>query len=176
MFTLTAFSALTFATAAYAGAIIDLTHARRDINMSLGLPSSVRATGTGYFGRPWPGGKGSFFHNFVNCKGLPRDVWAADDYANGQPFANGWSKNNLYCSGEDGLALKLERKQFKDPGSATGEGRTYDFTSGEVRTVDFYGYGTYSSCFKPSAISGTSAAVRVFTFLTCVRVNDFCLC
>jgi Glycosyl hydrolases family 16 len=83
-------------------------------------------------------------------------------WSNGYPFANGWDPNSHFFNRDDGLLLKLERKKFSDPGSGTGGGVTYEFTSGEVRSKDFYGYGTYSVCMKPAKVSGTSASFFVF--------------
>lgn len=87
---------------------------------------------------------------------LPTGPWA-----NGQPFNNGWKPNNLFFDPKEGLSLKLERKHFEDPGSKTGAGTSYDFTSGEVRSKDFYGYGTYSVCMRPAKVSGTSASFYI---------------
>lgn len=82
-------------------------------------------------------------------------------WANGQPFNCGWKPNQHYFHDDDGLTLLLERKQFVDPGTKTGGGRTFPYTSGEVRSRSFYGYGTYSVCMKPAKVSGTSASFYV---------------
>ncbi|MGF1681270.1 family 16 glycosylhydrolase [Photobacterium minamisatsumaniensis] len=76
---------------------------------------------------------------------------AADGWANGSPFLNAWSANALTFSG-DGLAITLS--DIPSLG--------YDYTSGELRTSQFYGYGCYEAEIKPSAVSGVVTAF--FTF------------
>jgi hypothetical protein len=102
-----------------------------------------RTPNGGYLKRPWPKGEPSFFYNFAGATSLADDFWSSGPWANGQPFTNGWDPGYLFFSSDGGLTLKLERKPFSDPGTSTGTGKRYDFTGGEVRSKDFYGYGTY---------------------------------
>lgn len=71
----------------------------------------------------------------------------ADGYANGQPFLVGWSKHNRHIS-EGALKLDLRRDIFQDPGSESGKGHQYPYTSGELRSHGFYGAGCYSVCMS----------------------------
>lgn len=81
----------------------------------------------------------------------------ADGWANGQPFNNGWSKWNHHFQ-NDALVLDLKKQWFNDPGSKTGNGRSYPYTSAEFRTHDFFGAGCYSVCMKPARDSGVSTS------------------
>lgn len=89
---------------------------------------------------------GSFSESFN--RGLDKKHWLmADGYANGQPFKVGWSKKNYHV--HDGtLMLDLKRESYTDPGSQTGHGKTYPYTSGEIRSLDYYGEGCYSVCMS----------------------------
>jgi hypothetical protein len=108
--------------------------------VSAALPSSVRLQSAP-----------SFTHYFT--KDLGPFEWAGP-YANGQPFACGWSPNSGYMK-DDKLILQMTKKQFKD-NSATGYGATYDYTAGQIITPKYYGGGCFSVCMKPPAISGVS--------------------
>ncbi|WEM43416.1 family 16 glycosylhydrolase [Photobacterium sp. DA100] len=77
---------------------------------------------------------------------------AADGWANGSPFLNAWSSTALDFS-TDGMAIVLS----DDP--LLG----YYYTSGELRTTDFYGYGCYEVEMRPAAVSGVVSAF--FTFM-----------
>jgi beta-glucanase (GH16 family) len=67
----------------------------------------------------------------------------ADGWTNGSPFDNAWSANNVLF--EDGnMILRLEETPLLGK----------DYTSGEYRTIGFYGYGCYEASFKPVPESG----------------------
>lgn len=60
-----------------------------------------------------------------------------------------------------GLSLFVKKIPFEDYGSDSGEGNTYPYTSGEVRSNDFYGAGCYSTCMRPSGRSGVSSSFYI---------------
>ena len=75
----------------------------------------------------------------------------ADGWKNGSPFDNGWLADHV--SFHDGLLdLRL------DDVSSLGE----PYSSGELRTAGFYGYGCYEASFKPIAVPGV--VTSLFTF------------
>lgn len=78
--------------------------------------------------------------------------WAkADGWKNGAPFDNAWLADHV--SNHDGwLDLRL------DAVASLGE----PYSSGEVRSTGFYGYGCYEASFKPIAAPGVVTAF--FTF------------
>ena len=77
---------------------------------------------------------------------------AADGWANGSPFLNAWSSTALDFS-SDGLGIVLSDTPLLG----------YDYTSGELRTSQFYGYGCYEVEMRPAAVSGVVSAF--FTFM-----------
>lgn len=101
-------------------------------------------------GKPRPAGGDSFLDDFG---GYDSTLWTkADGWSNGAPFDNGWQADHV---------------DFEDPGLLTitldntpSSGEPY--TSGEYRTLSFYGYGCYEARFKPVAESGIVTAF--FTF------------
>lgn len=87
------------------------------------------------------------FHDWFRG-GINYNRWFfADAYANGQPFLVGWSKRN-HQLWNGALQLILKRDRFKDPGSASGGGRHFDYTSGEIRSINYYSSGCYSACMS----------------------------
>ena len=78
--------------------------------------------------------------------------WAkADGWANGSPFDNAWSADHVtFGNGE--MLLRL------DDISQLGE----PYTSGEYRTLGFYGYGCYEASMKPA--QGAGAVTSLFTY------------
>lgn len=75
----------------------------------------------------------------------------ADGWTNGSPFDNAWRADHVTVT--DGrLDLRL------DDVSALGE----PYTSGELRTNGFYGYGCYEASFKP--IMAPGVVTSLFTF------------
>lgn len=77
---------------------------------------------------------------------------AADGWANGSPFLNAWSSAALDFS-NDGLGVVLSDSPLLG----------YAYTSGELRTNAFYGYGCYEVEMRPAAVSGVVSAF--FTFM-----------
>lgn len=86
------------------------------------------------------------------CTSFDGARWVrADGWANGSPFDNGWRADHATVAG--GLVdLRL------DDVSSSGQ----PYTSGEVRTSGYYGYGCYEASFKPVRQSGVVSAF--FTF------------
>jgi beta-glucanase (GH16 family) len=79
-------------------------------------------------------------------------LWSkADGWANGSPFDNGWSASAIQF-GTEGMAIELS--------DTPNNGEPY--TSGELRTTEFYGYGCYEVGMKPVPESGVITAF--FTF------------
>lgn len=69
--------------------------------------------------------------------------YASGPWSNGAPFLNGWLSDHVsFVNG----ALKLT---FDNKASS---GMPY--SSGEYRTLAYYGYGCYESRFKPASVSG----------------------
>jgi len=96
-----------------------------------------------------PTAQGSFTDQFTSFDSVR---WVkADGWANGSPFDNGWRADHATVAG--GLVdLRL------DDVSSSGQ----PYTSGEVRTSGYYGYGCYEASFKPVRQSGVVSAF--FTF------------
>lgn len=72
---------------------------------------------------------------------------ASDGWSNGSPFDCSWHTENVTF--EDGL-MKLTID------------KTYEYTAGEYRSNDFYGYGLYEVCMKP--IKNTGVVSSFFTY------------
>jgi endo-1,3-1,4-beta-glycanase ExoK len=88
-------------------------------------------------------------------------TWAlVGPYSNGQPFLAGWDPSLGYVSRADGkLTLRVERKEFYDYSQTGGGGGTrYPFSSAEIRSHQYYGIGCYSTCMRPSGVSGVSSS------------------
>ncbi|WP_413110389.1 family 16 glycosylhydrolase [Thaumasiovibrio sp. DFM-14] len=77
---------------------------------------------------------------------------AADGWANHSPFLNAWSAEALQFD-NNGMTINLTDTPLLN----------YDYTSGELRTSGFYGYGCYEVEMKPAAVSGVVSAF--FTFM-----------
>lgn len=100
--------------------------------------------------KPVPSEAGSFVDNL---DGYNTSIWTkADGWSNGSPFANGWQADHIDIFDAGLLTITL------DDVPSSGE----DYTSGEYRTIDFYGYGCYQARFKPVATLGVVTAL--FTF------------
>lgn len=113
--------------------------------------------------RAYPKGSPSFFDNFIGAESLDYSRWwTSGPWANGQPFNNGWDRSFFFFKADDGLSLKLEKKRFEDPGSSSGGYQSYDFTSGELRSADFYGYGCYSTCMLAARVSGVTSSFYIY--------------
>lgn len=74
---------------------------------------------------------------------------------------NGWSSSNHHISGSGALSLDLKKDTFVDPGSSSGQGKSYPYTSGEIRSRNFYGAGCYTVCMKSSGVSGVSSSFYI---------------
>ena len=84
--------------------------------------------------------------------------WAkAGPWSNGSPFANGWDASAVTFSSANGMTVKLDDAPF-----IVDQTTTYPYTSGELRTTGYYGYGCYEVTMKPVAESGVVTAF--FTF------------
>lgn len=81
----------------------------------------------------------------------------ADGWANGQPFQCGWDKGYHHFQ-NNALVLDLKKDQFNDPGSASGNYRSFPFTSAEFRSYNFFGSGCYTVCMKSARDSGVSSS------------------
>jgi len=96
-----------------------------------------------------PAAAGSFVDHFDVQDGVR---WSrADGWANGSPFDNAWLADHvLYSAGLVELRL--------DDVAALGQ----PYSSGELRTNAYYGYGCYEASFKPIAVPGV--VTSLFTF------------
>jgi endo-1,3-1,4-beta-glycanase ExoK len=88
--------------------------------------------------------------------------WTSGTYANGYPFASGWDPSFYPLDPNEGLVLKAKRQTFYNPMATSPETSKYEFTSAELRSVDFYGYGCFSACMKPAKASGVSSSFFVY--------------
>jgi beta-glucanase (GH16 family) len=96
-----------------------------------------------------PVAQGTFTDQFTSFDGAR---WIkADGWANGSPFDNGWRADHATLAGGL-LDLRLD--------DVLSSGQPY--TSGEVRTTGYYGYGCYEASFKPARTPGVVSAF--FTF------------
>lgn len=75
----------------------------------------------------------------------------ADRWANGSPFLNAWRADHA-TNGSGRLTLRLDNQKSLG----------YPYSSGEVRTNGFYGYGCYQVSMKPARVSGQ--VTGFFTF------------
>lgn len=96
-----------------------------------------------------PAASGSFTDHF-NAYDATR--WSkADGWKNGSPFDNAWAADHVTVANGK-LDLRL------DDVALLGE----PYTSGELRTNGYYGYGCYEASFKPVAVPGV--VTSLFTF------------
>lgn len=79
----------------------------------------------------------------------------AGQWTNGSPFANGWDPNYFQIS-HSTLSLFSKKDPFVVPSwdNSGLAGKTLDYTSGEIRTREFFGYGCYATCMKPIPVAG----------------------
>ena len=94
----------------------------------------------------------------------PDVLFESDGWSNGSVFNVVWKKHNVHY--EDGhLRLGIT----EEPASAYLEDKevAFDYTAGEVRTTNYYGYGDYEVSMKPSKNAGTAS-----TFFTCTGPYD----
>ena len=96
-----------------------------------------------------PAAAGSFTDHF-NAYDATR--WSkADGWKNGSPFDNAWAADHVTVANGK-LDLRL------DDVALLGE----PYTSGELRTNGYYGYGCYEASFKPIMVPGV--VTSLFTF------------
>jgi len=94
----------------------------------------------------------AFDEQFLN--GIDASKWySADGYSNGSMFNCTWSNSQVSCN--DGtLSLTLE----KDSSSSVPP-----YKSGEFRSKDFFGYGTYEVKMKPVKNNGVVSSFFTYT-------------
>jgi beta-glucanase (GH16 family) len=110
----------------------------------------------------WPKGLPSFFQSFTGTSSLPGGWWTSGTYANGYPFASGWDPSFFALNAQDGLNLLAKRQTFNNPMAQSPQTSVYPFTSGELRSSNFYGYGCFSTCMKPAKASGVSSSFFIY--------------
>lgn len=94
-------------------------------------------------------------------EGAADRVFASDGWTNASVFNCQWSANNLIYT-DDGT-MKLTITDNPDGSEAAGT----EYFGGEARTYEYFGYGDYEVCMKPSAKAGTAS-----TFFTCTGNYD----
>ena len=94
----------------------------------------------------------------------PKVIFESDGWTNGDVFNVVWKKHNVKF--EDNL-LKLGITQEEAKAWLNEEEVTFQYTAGEARTENYYGYGDYEVKMKPSANPGTAS-----TFFTCTGPYD----
>lgn len=94
----------------------------------------------------------------------PTVVFESDGWTNGDVFNVVWTKSNVKYEG--GLLKLGITKEDKNAWLEDKE-VTYNYTAGEARTQNYYGYGDYEVKMKPSANPGTAS-----TFFTCTGPYD----
>ena len=100
------------------------------------------------------------FANGANAEVL----FESDGWSNGDVFNVVWKKNNVKY--ENGL-MTLGITQEKATEWLNDAEVEFDYTAGEARTQNYYHYGDYEVCMKPSANPGTAS-----TFFTCTGPYD----
>ena len=94
-------------------------------------------------------------------EGAADRVFASDGWTNASVFNCQWSANNLIYT-DDGT-MKLTITDNPDGSEEAGT----EYFGGEARTYEYFGYGDYEVCMKPSAKAGTAS-----TFFTCTGNYD----
>jgi beta-glucanase (GH16 family) len=79
-------------------------------------------------------------------------IWQKADWANGNPFYNGWCPNQIAFM-NDNMTLSLEQ--------ITCQGLSH--ASGEYRSIKTYHYGKYTTSLKTSDINGTVTSFFTYT-------------
>jgi beta-glucanase (GH16 family) len=99
---------------------------------------------------PRPPAASSSFTDHFNAYDATR--WSrADGWTNGSPFDNAWFADHVTVA-NGSLGLRL------DDVAALGQ----PYSSGELRTNGYYGYGCYEASFKPIMVPGV--VTSLFTF------------
>ena len=94
----------------------------------------------------------------------PDVLFESDGWSNGDVFNVVWKKHNVtYENGIMRLGITEESAK-----AWLGDGEVeFNYTAGEARTQNYYHYGDYEVCMKPSANPGTAS-----TFFTCTGPYD----
>ena len=94
----------------------------------------------------------------------PDVLFESDGWSNGDVFNVVWKKGNVHY--EDGI-MRLGITQEKATAWLNDAEVEFDYTAGEARTQNYYHYGDFEVCMKPSANPGTAS-----TFFTCTGPYD----
>ena len=94
----------------------------------------------------------------------PDVLFESDGWSNGDVFNVVWKKENVHY--ENGI-MRLGIKEEKATATINDELVEYNYTAGEARTQNYYGYGDYEVSMKPSKNGGTAS-----TFFTCTGPYD----
>lgn len=94
----------------------------------------------------------------------PEVLFESDGWSNGDVFNVVWKKNNVKY--ENGI-MTLGITQEKATAWLNDAEVEFDYTAGEARTQNYYHYGDFEVCMKPSANPGTAS-----TFFTCTGPYD----
>ena len=101
--------------------------------------------------------------DFAN--GANSDVlFESDGWSNGDVFNVVWKKSNVHY--ENGI-MRLGITQEKATAWLNDAEVEFEYTAGEARSQNYYHYGDYEVCMKPSANPGTAS-----TFFTCTGPYD----
>ena len=101
--------------------------------------------------------------DFAN--GADRSVlFESDGWSNGDVFNVVWRDHNVYY--ENGI-MRLGITEEKDSAWLNDAEVEFNYTAGEARTQNYYGYGDYEVSMKPSANPGTAS-----TFFICTGPYD----
>lgn len=94
----------------------------------------------------------------------PEVLFESDGWTNGDVFNVVWKKDNVKY--ENGL-MSLGIKEEKATAWLNDAEVEFNYTAGEARTQNYYHYGDFEVCMKPSANPGTAS-----TFFTCTGPYD----
>ena len=84
--------------------------------------------------------------------------YASNGYTDGSIYDAWWSKSNVLYP-EDTMKLTINKISDNErPGECTA-----DYSSSEVKSFDFYGYGDFEVCMKPSGKQGTVSSFLMRT-------------
>ena len=80
-------------------------------------------------------------------------VFASSGYGNGDPFNVTWNAANV-IEGEKELKMKI---------TDAPEGNEYPYYGGELRSLEFFGYGDFGVRMKPAKTTGTASTFFLYT-------------
>ena len=107
--------------------------------------------------------EGDILIDFAN--GANRDVlFESDGWSNGDVFNVVWKSHNVHY--ENGI-MRLGITEEKATAWLNDAEVEFNYTAGEARTQNYYHYGDFEVCMKPSANPGTAS-----TFFTCTGPYD----